>query len=300
MNPIPQRQNEPKQLQRLGAQRALYSKAKRVFVAQLILAAPIGVLWAIVVAFFPSLKALAALSGIAFSIAEVAWLNRWQKKLREAAANIQEIFDCEVLEIPWNELKAGKRPDPELVKEYADAFAKQASQSAPLVDWYPVCVGNVDLDVARLICQRTNCWWDAKQRRKYASWVMLFVAISFATASLVGIIWHFTVDQFLLAVVAPLAPTLILGVRQFSDQIESASRLDRLKEHAEKLWVTAMGHPKDCEMVVKSRGLQDEILENRRRSPLIFDWIFKRIRSDYEAQMTHGAEDLVAEVLKKQ
>ena len=63
MNAIVQTENEPRQLQRLAAQRYLYSTAKRLYGAQLILAGPIAVMWAGAVAISPNLKAAAGIWG---------------------------------------------------------------------------------------------------------------------------------------------------------------------------------------------------------------------------------------------
>lgn len=299
MNQIPQRQNEPKQLQRLAAQRQLYSDAKSVFTAQIILAAPLAIVWALFVAANPAFKSVAAFWGIGVALIDFLWLTPRQKRLRENAAKIQEVFDCDVLDLPANDLKAGKKPDPEFIREYADRFAGTVPTYETFRNWYPPGVGTVDLDIARIICQRANCWWDAKQRRTYAGWIIAAVTVALIATVLIGVLGRFTVDQFLLAVIVPLFPTLILGARQYAEQMEAANRLDRLKEHAERLWESIFAHPKDCELVVKSRTLQDEIFENRKRSPLVFDWIFKRLRNDYEAQMNHGAEELVAEAARR-
>ena len=44
-----------------------------------------------------------------------------------------------------------------------------------------------------------------------------------------------------------------------------------------------------------SRNLQDEIFENRRKAPPVLDFIFKRLRDEYEASMNHAAEHYVSE-----
>ena len=44
-----------------------------------------------------------------------------------------------------------------------------------------------------------------------------------------------------------------------------------------------------------SRALQDEIFDGRKRNPLVFDFVFKQLRADQEAQMNFGAEELVTE-----
>ena len=59
----------------------------------------------------------------------------WQKPLRERAARIQEAFDCDVLQLPGNEIKTGKRREPELIKEEADKYqnAQKLAASNQLV-----------------------------------------------------------------------------------------------------------------------------------------------------------------------
>lgn len=109
----------------------------------------------------------------------------------------------------------------------------------------------------------------------------------------------FTVEDFVLKVIAPLAPALVLGIRQFTEHMDAAARLDKLKEHAERLWNDALSGKAASTMTTAARGLQDEILESRRRSPLVFDGIFKRLRRDYETQMNHGAAELAAEARRR-
>ena len=53
------------------------------------------------------------------------------------------------------------------------------------------------------------------------------------------------------------------------------------------------------EITVRARSLQDEIFENRRKSPLVFDAIFKRLRRDYEMQMNYGVDEFVSEAKKR-
>jgi hypothetical protein len=102
-----------------------------------------------------------------------------------------------------------------------------------------------------------------------------------------------------LRIAAPLSPALLLGNRQFSEQLEAASRVDKLKEHAERLWRDALAGAPESEISARSRRLQDEILEHRRRSPLVFDAIFKRLRRDFEIRMNHGARELAAEAKQR-
>lgn len=44
---------------------------------------------------------------------------------------------------------------------------------------------------------------------------------------------------------------------------------------------------------MRSRELQDAIYNHRVSSPLIFDWIYNRLRSQMEERMNAGAQELV-------
>ena len=47
------------------------------------------------------------------AILDPALFNLWQQSLKQQAAKIQELFDCDVLQLEWRELKVGRRPDAE-------------------------------------------------------------------------------------------------------------------------------------------------------------------------------------------
>ena len=292
-------QNTERQLQRLAAQRQLYASAKKIFGWQIALSGPATVVMAFLVIVNPALKGYAALWGITVALCDLFWLTPWQKRLRDNAARVQEAFDCDVLTLPWNEVKTGKWPDPELVFEQSEKYKKWAAKMPPLENWYAPAVGELPLHVGRLACQRSNCLWDSKQRRRYAAWVISVVILLFIVLLSLSVGNNFTIEDFVLKVAAPLAPALLLGLRQFSEQREAATRLDSLQSHAERLWKDALsGMPAD-EITVRARSLQDEIFENRRKSPLVFDAIFKRLRRDYEMQMNYGVDEFVSKAKKK-
>lgn len=292
-------QNIERQLQRLAAQRQLYAFAKVLFGWQVFLGGPVAVASAFAVLAFPAIKGVAAGWGILVTLADICWLTPWQKRLRNEATRIQEAFDCDVLELPWNDLKAGSRPDPEFVKEQCDKYQRWGREMPPLSNWYAPVVDELPLHVGRIACQRSNCWWDSKQRRRYAVWILGAVVAVFVTVLAVAFCGRLTIEDFVLKVIAPLAPALVIGVRQFFEQVEAASRLDKLKEHSEQLWRDALAGESETEATNRSRNLQDEILENRRKSPLVFESIFKRLRPSFEKQMNFGVAELVEQAKHK-
>jgi hypothetical protein len=299
MNQIAIEQNSPLNISRLQAQRRLYSRAKRILFWQLVAGGPIAVAFAFLTASLPPIKAYAALWGILVAIADIAWLTARQKRLRTLAAQIQEQFDCDVLALPWNEVKAGKPPIAETVEEAAQYYRDTKSSMADVKDWYSPQVSEVPIHVARIICQRQNCWWDSNQRRRYATVVVALVALVFIGVLVVSIPHGLKLEQFLVAVLLPLLPALLIGYRQFTEQMEAAVRLDALREHAERLWTDVLSGLSPRMATSRARALQDEIFENRKRSPLVFDRIFNWFRDKHQALATHSAAHYVSEARRK-
>jgi hypothetical protein len=299
MSSIQESQNQPSQLRRLEAQRQLYSSAKKIFLIQVVLSGPVAVGSALLVLSDPTLKGFVAFWGICVAFIDLLILTPWQKRLREAAARIQETFDCDVLKMPWNEIKVGKLPDPELVLEQSEKYKTWGIKMPPISNWYAPVVGELPLHIGRIVCQRSNCWWDSKLRRRYAIWIMVLEVLVIALILWIALGNQFSVEDLVLKLAAPLAPALLLGIRQFAEQIDSATRLDKLRDHSERLWKDALDNGLEPAISARSRVLQDEIFENRKKNPLIFDAIYKWLQRDYEVQMNHGALELVAEAKAK-
>jgi hypothetical protein len=162
-----------------------------------------------------------------------------------------------------------------------------------LVDWYPRSVDRLTLALGRLICQRMNCWWDAEQRRRYATTIAIAFAFAFALAS------GATLLNFLFLVAAPLSPSFSLAFRQITEQRDAADRLEKLKTHLERLWSEVLLTITSDGFLTQARVLQDEIFDGRKRNPLVFDAIFKVLRSGHEDTMVRTADELISEILNK-
>jgi hypothetical protein len=202
------------------------------------------------------------------------------------------------LELPWNDLKGGTRPDPELVREQS-ARAGGVTIDPPLENWYSPASADLPLRVARVACQRSNCWWDSKQRRRYAVAVLTATCVVVVTIFCVGIVQHVTLEDFVVQALVPALPILLLGYRQITEQLDAARRVERLKDHAKRLWDEVVSGMTVAASTRASRNLQDEILESRARSPLVFDFVFKLLRDDFETQMNYGVAQLAEEARKK-
>jgi SMODS-associating 4TM effector domain len=208
---------------------------------------------------------------------------------------VQEEFDCNVLQLPWNYPLTGQHVSPEDIHEASKAY--KASKASPLEDWYPKAVSSLPVYQGRLICQRTNSWWDAKLRRRYCGWIGVILSAVITCVFVLGLLHGMSLQKFVLAVAAPLLPAALWAAREYRRQKDTALRSDRLKEYGESLWEQIIKSEVAEEDVSKrSRELQDAILIRRQESAPVFDWVYKLLRSSQEEQMNIGAQKMVDEV----
>lgn len=299
MNSILQTQNEPKQLDRLAAQRQLYADAKRLLSLQMIGSVFISVALALWVAHdvkHPQIRVIAGVWGLGFTLGDVLWLTPAQKALKKKAATIQEMFDCDVLSLPW------KRGREKVEAEVIDSAARrhkerigQAQFSKDFKDWYTGELDSVPLTTARVICQRANFQWDAALRRRYINAVVATLLLLGLGVFVYGIEQNPTMVDWLKVGLLPLAPLILLGVRQIWEHKEAIETVTRLKRDAEKLWQQVLKGADAQTLTEESRHLQDELLEQRSKNLLIFDWMYKRLKRKDENTMNVGANALIEE-----
>lgn len=299
MNKILNKQNECAALQQLAAQRQTYRDAKHILGLQLLLLGPIAAILAIASILHPGLKPYTMLWALGVLLLDATFLTPRQKRPREVAARIQERFDCDVLSLKWDSTRVGAPEPHETVIRQAVRYQRIAQQMPPLQNWYSAAVGTLPLSWARLICQRTNCWWDAEQRRRYAAVIGGLLVGSFSMVFVVGVIAKLSVEDLLLIVIVPMAGTLRLAHQQWVENRDAANRLDNLRACAEKSWNAALNGSADYVLEAEARALQGEIFDGRKRNPLVFDFLFKKLRGEHENQANLGASQLVAEAARK-
>ena len=297
-NTISQDQNTPRQLERLAAQRYLYSTAKHILIGQLFIDLVSPILLALIVALFPSFGIYGVLIALLILVSEFC-LEILQSSKREQAAGIQELFDCELLDLQCPDLIARNIPDTVEIMEAAEKYKRSDPTHKALKDWYSPEVDKLPLYLARLICQRSNCLWDVQLRRKYLQDVQITFIILCTIVVMIALVKGLTVGNFLLVIVAPLLPAIGWIFREFKGQNETIKRKDELKRYAEDLWTDAIKKRVPVEEIEhKSRGLQDQIYSNRCNNPLILDAFYRHLRSKNEVKMNRSAKELTNEALQ--
>lgn len=295
VNMICAEQNSAQQLDRLAAQRALYARSKSVFGWHAFLSTVLAGTLSGVALFVPEVRPYAALWGGALPVLDLLWLTPWQKRLRDTAARVQESFDCSVLGLAWHPIKTGKAVDAETVTEYANRYRQVEPSFASLHNWYPVEVCSMPLFLGRVVCQRINPWWEAKQRRLYAFVLIAAVVMLLLMLTLTGVARSTPLSDLLLAI-APLMSGIVFALRQYKENSEAADRLEKLKDHADALWARALAGATEEELVADCRALQDELFDHRKRTVPVFDRLYRWLRPAQEFQMCENAEQRVRDL----
>ena len=295
---IPKLQNAEPHLGRLAAFSIFYQRAKVVAAIQFTLTVPMAVVSAGIIAFEPKAKVWTTFFALTVALMDALILERIQTYFKKLAARTQEQFDCDLFGLDWRTLRVGEKPEVGDVLHAADKFKKKKPGIENLKDWYPPAVEKLPLSLARLICQRTNCWWDSSLRKKYANallGILVFVVVAVFVIALAG---RQSVEQMILTVYAPIAPAILWTVREVRRQHDAAEALDKLRGHVERVWTLALKEQLSRnELDGAAKEIQDSIFDGRTKNPLIFDWINNIVRPRHQVSMNAKAAEMVAEAI---
>jgi membrane protein implicated in regulation of membrane protease activity len=294
MNNIPELQAQPRMLELLRARARLYSRAKTYQGVFLAFTIGLPLVSALLAWLLPEAKPYAALAAVAFTMLDALLLDHLHKRRLKLAAQMQEKFDCEVLQLQPNRFVAGGPPSPEDLRALS-AEPLSLAREKQLHGWYPPAVAGVPIHVSRVICQRSNVRYDAGLRRRYNTSLMVFgIAMLIALAAM-ALTLKFDLEELLLLLAMPVMPLFTWIIREVHRQTDTLSKLETLQAEAEELLERAFEGlaPDDC--AAASRQLQDGIFQHRVSAPLIFDWVYQQLRTNSEDQMNAAAENLVVQ-----
>ena len=286
MNSILLNQNKPENIKKLQAQRQLYAEGKKIILLQIILTVPVTILLALLktipterIGF--SIFYYAALYGIIVAIFDI-FCNKVVGNYKTDAAKIQEQFDCDVYDMEWSQIFVGKKVPQETINKYAKKYIP--NPKAPLIDWYPTEIGNYSPEKAIYVCQKTNIYYDSALRNKYkwtSIWVSLGILILLLIFSLGA---DFTVRSFLVQVIFPFLPVLVLTSRIVTDHSRTIKAANDLHQTINNL----LGSHSELSMD-NLRTIQSKIYCNRKDSPLIPDFFYNKKRQKLEIEMHENA-----------
>jgi len=239
-------------------------------------------------------KPFFAAAGLALLFLDVALLDRLQRERVKRGAKLQEEFDTKVMKLPWNRFVSGDKVSPEDVRE-ASVTHLSPEREGEIQSWYENCIGDVPLHIGRLVCQRTNISYDQRLRRRYGGWLLSATTVAGGVLCLVALAMDPKLSQVILSFAVPFTPVLAWALRENRKQLDTAASLERLQTEFQKVWAEAMAGADREQLEMRSRQLQDAIYQHRASAPLLFDWIYRCLRTKNEDEAHHAAQELVSE-----
>lgn len=298
-NDIPQKQNLPEFIDRICASSRAYGIAKTVSAWQTFLVASAAIAGPVVAYAFPDARHWAGAYAVVILILDLVLLEPAVKRYQELGAKIQESFDTELFELPWNKHRCHAKPELEQVRSLADAF-KRKENTDRLIDWYPTVIKSLPLEYGRLICQRANMVWDASLRRYYSAFFLGSIVAMFVCSFVVALYLNWEFSHIVMSLIVPIVPATLKLFREYRKHIESAAISDRTKTMLESTWMRAVDGlvPVD-ELRDESRRLQDELYDRRRTSPAVPQWIYRLRLFEFEKNMRFASSQMVEDAKKK-
>jgi hypothetical protein len=297
------RQNEQIQPLRLAAMRQLYARAGALSAGTALFALLLALSGPIAEHYFDTARPWLALTGICFAAFAILFLEHRENALRQRAAAIQEQFDCDVLELPWNSIAVEAQPSAERVAATTEDSTSPAELSPERTTPYPPEVDAVPIVAGRLICQRANLYSDSELRRPYAV-LLWMVALAVPTVLVVWALASGRDVSALLIVFTAGLPLVLWTGQEARHQNDAAERAQRLRKSADDIWKTLIGEVlrqptwerlDEDRYLVASRTLQDQIYLHRVESPSVPDWFYKQSRERSERHASGLVRELVEE-----
>lgn len=291
MSDIHLRQNDDHFQTLLSARSGIYRLATMWQITQITLTLVVPVVLSFASLHFAWLRPYVACYAVLVSILDILLIDRLIKRFIKQSALVSEMFDTDLFRVAWNAFVCGKRMPPEDIRDFSK-YCSVASK-ANLIDWYPVAIAVAPHDVATLICQRTNLFYDGRVRGRSA-WLLLAFPIIYVVVILtLALWWSLSFNDLVLTVVSPSAAVLIWSLRERFRQLDAIAAGESLGGEVEKSWQSLLEAGSEQSADSRIRQLQDSIFLRRSQNPLPLPFIYRFIRSGSEDAMNFGAENLL-------
>jgi SMODS-associating 4TM effector domain len=301
---IVEKENLGMNIERLAAQKEMYFRAKRLFYLQFIVTVLVTIILAVIGLALPHLgntidwNWVRATYGVLAAVADVFLLNHFINQLRQRAASVQELFDCDVLDVEWNKVCVGEKPPPEAIRKYADKHLKRIGTYDKLINWYAEAIREVDGPAAKVICQRSNFSYDSAIRKSFVFCMSGLSIVVILVSFLIALALNTSTRSLFTLLILPVLPILTFLVKLIKENVTSIKNVESLNSHITTLWTDVLSDAaRNVEKTL--RQIQDRIYLNRKSSPLIPEWFYDWQRPSLEKQMLYGVDDLVDQYKKR-
>lgn len=210
----------------------------------------------------------------------------WAERYLRTAATLQEMFDADLLGLPWNRVAVGDRIGDDEVSRLSRRFRGDESR---LRGYYLVANAAAPYDV--LFCLEQNLAWGSRIRLRFSQ-MMLGVLVLWSVAGVVfTLVTGATVSRLVIGWFVPSLGLLLVCLEIYRTQM--ASTRERLRVLG--LVRAAIDEPSSpvidtpAALTLFARQVQDTLYHVRRLQPRLPTWFFQRYhdqdKSDFQVRM---------------
>nr|WP_319374003.1 S-4TM family putative pore-forming effector [uncultured Methanobacterium sp.] len=300
-NGIAERQSRKENLLKIVAIKNLNNKARDLVKLQIFLVSlPVMVATITVITrtISPEIALIPPLLGFIVTLSNFILIYPKISQIRVKAFLIQQDFDCDVLELPWNRIKLEK-PDSEDINSFALKYLEKDPDLDKIGTCYPLSVTRVPLSVGRIICQRKFLGGDSRVREKFIRSVKLLVLVLFILSVIFATLNSLNIFQFLSNLLLPFLPAAVFITKLIQDNSNSINRSMVLKNKIENIWGEVLLSGLSDEKLFKlSLKIQDELFEKRKTDPVILYYFYEKFRDELP-NSSYTPDNMVKEYLSR-
>lgn len=223
-----------------------------------------------------------------------------KRHYKQRGARAQEMFDCAVLGLAWNDAISPRLPVEEIhgsTRRWNEALnlsgsADHASRSlrrrvkrvSRVRDWYATGAA-IEWPMSSLQCQRANVVWARRQHFRYAWFLIAVAVIWFVIGLAVSTGNETSLADYLVVILLPSLPAFLDAVEMARSHFDSSAQRKELEVVIDQLIEDADGTQASL------RDVQDQIFGLRSTDPLVPNLFHRVIRPLFEQDMRYAVSD---------
>jgi SMODS-associating 4TM effector domain len=280
MSEIALAQNKPENLRLLVASGNIYRRGRRMQLAGGSLNLGLALASPLVLLYQPNLGPLIGAIAGAWLFVSRRLLRPFTVRFQVEGATIQDMFDCAVLGLPWNDALA-RRVAPEDVA----AASRKIKGIGTLTDWYPAD-GEAAWPNSVLLCQRSNAVWGRRQHRLYG-YTLRGIAVAWGIVGIIIAMVHgATTAEYLVTIALPSLPALLDATELADTHLAASDNRERIEQRVDGLLL------QDSVPASDLREIQDQLFALRATPSIVPQWFYRALRGRFEADMKTAARQL--------
>ena len=287
MGQIGKTQNEDPNLRRYLAARHYYRQARWLHLGGVFFTTLLALASPFVLLFSPGVgPTLGAVAGGWLFVSRILF-EPIKRGLQLRGATAQEMFDCSIFELSWNDSLVRRLPEEEI--RAASGSMKGVDK---VRDWYPTDE-EMDWPTSVIVCQRSNAVWARRQHHAYG-WFLVIVATLWGIIGVaVAVLDGATLAEYLVTIGLPSLPALLDATEYARAHFTDASRRQLIEDEIDALLRSDGGTELDL------REIQDQLFNLRREAQLVPELFYKALRRRFENDMRYAAGRVAREHLPR-